>query len=405
MKSFNVVDAVKSSNSKSVLCLHRLQNNLLKIFLCVVLGPEKRGGILKPQGSLEKSREEKEQVLLSTGENNDTSVGGLSIATSSGGKDLVKQRRVRQNVALQSIFKKIEENKQVRIHIEYRLMVCKFLFLSQVKFKVEAADEQESIKFDAKSLPKSTVNNSHLVNQFRTQTFSQNHPTFAQTELPKDLVTSNVQNKTMVPYDKNPNLLYQNPDLSSMMNTQKNLPYSMPNQPQRFESQQNVNQARSYQQNSIGMHPRPGLPYQNMQYPPYSAWKPEERPTPATSAPWWPNVNQSFPQQDNNYQMNMQYSGNMQQYMPTATGFPNTDYGNKVSNAQNADMYSLWNGHRSGGVGQGNVGFDVPNQGLSMRQVMLKETTSMPGMGGFNQGANRGNGVSDSLRVIEYQKT
>lgn len=266
-----------------------------------------------------------------------------------------------------------------------------------MKFKVETGDgEQESVKLDSKSLPKS-LNNTHQINQpFRTQTFSQNHPTFVQTELPKDIAAGNIQNQTMVPYDKSPNLLYQKPDFS-VMNTQKNLPFPMPNQPQMFEAQQNVNQARSYQQNlpnTIGMHPRPTIPYQNMQYPPYNAWKQEERPPQTTSTAWWPNLNQSFPQQDN-YQMNMQYSGNMQQYIPTGTSFPNNDFGSKPPSVQNADMYSLWNSHR-GGSSQGNVGYDLPNQGLSMRQVMLKETTNMPGMGGFGQGANRGNGVSDS---------
>lgn len=260
----------------------------------------------------------------------------------------------------------------------------------KVKFKVETEDnEQESVKFDTKSLSKS-LSNTHQINQpFRTQTFSQNHPTFAQTELPKELASNNIQSQNMVPYDKSPNLLYQKPDVS-IMNMQKNYL----NQPQMFESQQSLNQPRSYQQtipNTIGMHQRPTMPYQNMQYPPYSTWKQEERPPQTTNTPWWPNINRTFPQ--DNYPMNMQYSGNMQQYMPTGTSFPNNDYGNKPPNAQNADMYSLWNNHR-GGPSQGSVGYEVPNQGLSMRQVMLKETTSMPGMGVFNQGANRGNGVS-----------
>lgn len=80
------------------------------------LGPEKRGGILKPQGSLEKSREEKELVLLSNGENSDVAGNSLPLSVATGGKDLAKQKRVRQNVALQSIFKKMEENKQVLVN-------------------------------------------------------------------------------------------------------------------------------------------------------------------------------------------------------------------------------------------------------------------------------------------------
>lgn len=66
---------------------------------------EKRGGILKPQGSLEKNREERELLI------NNTDVA----ANSNLNKDNSKLKRVRQNVALQSIFKKMEENKQVFI--------------------------------------------------------------------------------------------------------------------------------------------------------------------------------------------------------------------------------------------------------------------------------------------------
>lgn len=62
---------------------------------------------------MEKSREEKEQVLLSNGENSDVAGGSSPLSVANAGKDLAKQKRVRQNVALQSIFKKMEENKQV----------------------------------------------------------------------------------------------------------------------------------------------------------------------------------------------------------------------------------------------------------------------------------------------------
>lgn len=71
---------------------------------------EKRGGILKPQGSLEKAREEREQVLLSVPKSN----GQVNnLFNNSNKNEATKLKRVKQNVALQSIFKKIEENKQV----------------------------------------------------------------------------------------------------------------------------------------------------------------------------------------------------------------------------------------------------------------------------------------------------
>lgn len=66
---------------------------------------EKKAGILKPQGSLEKAREERE-VKISIIENSITDSLQKNI-------DLTKNKRPKQNVALQSIFKKMEENKQV----------------------------------------------------------------------------------------------------------------------------------------------------------------------------------------------------------------------------------------------------------------------------------------------------
>lgn len=68
---------------------------------------EKRVGILKPQGSLEKSREERVQVK------------GLEEDVASAQRmDSNKLKRITQNVALQSIYKKIEENKQVKFSAE-----------------------------------------------------------------------------------------------------------------------------------------------------------------------------------------------------------------------------------------------------------------------------------------------
>lgn len=60
---------------------------------------------MKPQGSLEKSREER-QVKL---QEENTNVPKL---------DNAKMKRVTQNVALQSIYKKLEENKQVRCNFK-----------------------------------------------------------------------------------------------------------------------------------------------------------------------------------------------------------------------------------------------------------------------------------------------
>lgn len=78
-----------------------------------VSGVEKKAGILKPQGSLEKSREERE--LLSNSSNSVDTVASITAAAVTNNKsETMKNKRGKQNVALQSIFKKMEENnKQV----------------------------------------------------------------------------------------------------------------------------------------------------------------------------------------------------------------------------------------------------------------------------------------------------
>lgn len=82
---------------------------VLKKNCSALVAGEKRTGILKPQGSLERSREEREQIQ--NVETLDLSTNGVVSKT-----DPTKMKRVKQNVALQSIFKKIEENKQVNFY-------------------------------------------------------------------------------------------------------------------------------------------------------------------------------------------------------------------------------------------------------------------------------------------------
>lgn len=66
---------------------------------------------MKPQGSLEKSREERELSLNGP----DTSMDNMNISVTNIKVDKNKSKRGQQNIALQSIFKKMEENKQVDI--------------------------------------------------------------------------------------------------------------------------------------------------------------------------------------------------------------------------------------------------------------------------------------------------
>lgn len=87
----------------------------MKLFI----GLEKKAGILKPQGSLEKSREERELSFNNT----DNLIDSLSVPGSNNKIDKNKNKRGQQNVALQSIFKKMEENKQVGFY-NYIIELC-----------------------------------------------------------------------------------------------------------------------------------------------------------------------------------------------------------------------------------------------------------------------------------------
>lgn len=86
-------------------------------------GTERRNGILKPQGSLEKAREERDSALNANAEQ----INANNFQTN----DLSKLKRVKQNVALQSIFKKMEENKQVCYTFLFSNRNCniKFVYL------------------------------------------------------------------------------------------------------------------------------------------------------------------------------------------------------------------------------------------------------------------------------------
>lgn len=85
--------------------------------MCIL---EKKGGILKPQGSLEKSREERESYNINSTSVLENTAANAAICTASKA-EATKLKRSKQNVALQSIYKKMEENKQVR-HLTINLL-------------------------------------------------------------------------------------------------------------------------------------------------------------------------------------------------------------------------------------------------------------------------------------------
>lgn len=164
---------------------------------------------------------------------------------------------------------------------------------------------------------------------------------------------------------------------------QKNLPFPVMNQ-NTYNTQQNLPQQQrclpQNQQNSINVIPQPQT-YQNVQYPQHSPWKQDEPKLPNSSAPWWPNVNQSYLQQDN-YTLNMQYPNSVP-YMNSNASYSNMDYANKQHGMPG---YSPW-GQQANFPGQ----MPGQNQNLSMRQVMLKETTNMPNFGSPGQAVCRPN--------------
>lgn len=254
---------------------------------------------------------------------------------------------MRNNVALQSIFKKMEESKQVLLIKQKKMLL--FIFLFKVKFNVDTTDKKEKpIKTETKINIANNANNQPL----RTQTFNQNHPALTK-ELPNDLLTK------------------QHVNVLPPLPAQKNLP-QFPN----------MNQ-RGLQQNVF---PQPLVSYQNtMQYPQYSPWKQEERQTGNAPPPsWWSNINQSYPTE--NYQ---QYSNSMS-YLNPNEQFANLDYTNKTQNVG----FSSW---RQPIAFPGPAGSSVPyenqNQNLSMRQAMLKEAVNMPTFG--SPGPVRPNTVMD----------
>lgn len=209
-------------------------------------GTEKVTGILKPQGSLEKSREEREPKPSQLQDTK--AINQKNITT-----DATKLKRTKQNVALQSIYKKIEESKQV-------------------KFSVEGTDNrnEKSVKFEPMQQP-STSGPQNQFNQFvRNQSFNRNNPglNIQSPTSSQDYSNSYLNQQTNYNYPTNS----KNDDISSsFMHNQNNFP---------------INPSQSG--------------YQNLQFP-YSGWKSDDLSMPN----WWgTNYSQQRPpnhQNDINY--------------------------------------------------------------------------------------------------------
>lgn len=372
--------------------------------------PEKKAGILKPQGSLEKSREEREVK-----KNTDNVASEVSQKVA----DSVRSKRSKQNVALQSIFKKMEESKQVKFNVE------------------DNQDKDKSVKFDqpppaGKMPPQQTpLIPLNQPNQFanpppslRTQSFNQNHPAFP--------LQSNPQNQQIT--QSQPPTDY----LTSLRNLGKGADNMMPqfskNSP--FSNLPPNGGGNSNQQNQQALKLINYPPPFNVPPPQFNAWGREDlKLTPSGGQnSWWgqntPPQNQGFaasnqvytsqtqsafaPQpraeaKPQNYS-NQSYQAQTQNY-PTQrpqdnSGFAgmnypgfNLQYQNQLikppplqsgmQNMASGGQYDVFTSPWGGGANRG-AGFavdDMSQSSMSMRQAMLKEATFTGGRMGISQQA------------------
>ncbi|KAJ8921440.1 hypothetical protein NQ315_003058 [Exocentrus adspersus] len=342
---------------------------------------EKKAGILKPQGSLEKSREERE--LLSNSSSSVDATANISFPAQNNNKlEVQKSKRGKQNVALQSIFKKMEENKQV-------------------KFSVDEPEPQKP--FDSPPSQQNPQQNNQNQNQFnislRTQSFNQNHPAFPLTPSTQPDYLTSLRNVPNIQLDKETNYQFPKNDNVPM---QIMPPY--PPHPQNMNHNMPQNPSTGYQQpqNSYG-NPQMSTPYQNMAFPsshPFNTWKREEMP-PMPSPSWWQNSGQPPPPPPNQnyrqdgYPMNFPpYTNNMN--MPSYLQQSNQmmqKHEYKPANSQGSgDVFnSPWNNYSGGYLNEG-AGLsreNSSNHGMSMRQAMLKEANFPEAVGPPGSGMGR----------------
>lgn len=338
---------------------------------------------MKPQGSLEKSREERE-VKKNT---------EATPETLQKNPESIKTKRAKQNVVLQSIFKKLEENKQVKFNVE------------------DPHHKEKSTKFDQEpSINKpqqvQSVSSKQLNNQFsnpslRTQSFNQNHPAF-----PHQNPLQKQQNPTSTDYLTNLRNLGKGAD-NMMPQFSKTNPYS--NLPQTNNSQS---------QNAPNIKVPAYPPPYNIPPPQVNGWLREDLKMPSSSNQnsWWGQnmsaQNQSYTQpissaftnaynqqrpahldnQSTNFSNpNMQYSvpnPNFPMQQDTsnypAMGFsqmgvqyqrPLMKSQNSMSNLAPSVPYELFNSPWGMNTVNNFANDDATRSSMSMRQAMLKEGT------------------------------
>ncbi|CAH1962751.1 unnamed protein product [Acanthoscelides obtectus] len=291
---------------------------------------EKKSGILKPQGSLEKSREEKEIPVVSAAD--------LNSANGSNNK-IEKNRKGKQNIALQSIFKKMEEtNKQVKFSVD-----------EPEKDRNIHVPLQEQLHQPPPPLP------------IHTQPFGHRSSSFSLPLTEPDI-------NFLKPFNKeNTYSAPENPILGPNVNIPPPVlpPYSKPTQ-QIFP--QNNPPKGAYDTLSMPM------PYQNVPYNyPFNIWRQEEPQTSLNVQHWWGNTRQQqMPpncRPPQGFQAYQQTPVNNRPAVPPQTIMP------QLSNSQGSgDVFSMpWNNYQNPHLRTFMGPEGTSNQNISVRQAMLKE--------------------------------
>nr|CAH7728276.1 unnamed protein product [Callosobruchus chinensis] len=288
-------------------------------------GVEKKSGILKPQGSLEKSREEKEIPIVSA-----TDLNGAI-----GTNKIEKNRKGKQNIALQSIFKKMEEtNKQVKFSVD-----------EHEKDRIHASI-QEQVHQPPPPIP------------IHTQPFGHRSSSFSLPLTEPDINFLKPFNKETV-YSAS-----ENPILAPNVNVPPPVlpPY---NKPQQQMYQQNNPPKGAYDTVSMP------LPYQNVSYNyPFNIWRQEEPQSSLNVQQWWGNTRQQMPP---NCRPPQNFPGFQQTPVNRVAG-PPPNVMPQITNTQGSgDVFNMpWsyqNPHLRTYMGPEGTS----TQNISVRQAMLKE--------------------------------
>lgn len=219
--------------------------------------------------------------------------------------------------------------------------------------------------------------------QYRTQTFNQNHPGLS-TNIHQEFFSPPVQNlPTKIP-DLPPaqNLYFQNSDLkNTLANTLSKIPQTMqytvpPPAPQPVRMVPNIPAQNANQYNPI--------PFR------HGPW-PDERNHPQNT--WWSNPPPQIPhQQKDNFQQPpppQQQQGQQQTQQPQKDNFLNMPFANNLNfpqnrvdynqQTQNAGVFNMWGNGPPRAPQMSSFG--SVNQNMSMRQAMLNEVKHMNPIG------------------------